>query len=268
MRHFPSVHLRFFQKPTGWLLSLFLGLGLTLGAGTVLRAESPETAPVELKALISQIDAAATRQDLPQVMAFYSSEFTDADGLNYTTLSQALSLLWNRYPSLQYTTELLSWKKEGDLLVAETLTKITGTSKKSIRTVQLNSAIKSRQYFQNQKLVRQEILTERTELMAGSNPPKIEVTLPETIRVGQEFDFDVIVLDPIGDSLLAGTAIEEKIESDRYLNPADLELKLLQAGGIFKRAKAPDTPSNRWLSAIIVRDDGITLVTQRLRIEK
>lgn len=268
MRSFKTLRTTFLSKSLSWSISLLMGFGFVLSLETVIRAESPESAPAELKNAIAQMEAAANQRNLEQLMQFYSPEFTNSDGLTYETLNQALTQLWERYGTLQYTTELQSWEQVEDELVAETLTQIQGTSNEGGREMKLNATIKSRQYFQGQKLVRQEILTERTDITAGTNPPQVDVMLPEKVSVGEEFDFDVIVKEPLGDGLLVGTAIEEKIEADRYLNPGALELEVLQAGGIFKRAKAPETPENHWISAILIRGDGIVLVTQRLRVEQ
>ncbi|HAC63013.1 MAG TPA: hypothetical protein DCF68_05615 [Cyanothece sp. UBA12306] len=250
-----------------WFLSFVLGVGLSLGSNSLLRAESASSAPVALKTLINQIDTAANSQDLQKLMALYSPQFVTDDGLMSDSYSQALTGLWKRYPNLKYTTDLLSWDKTENAWTAETLTTVEGTSKEDDRVVQLKATIKSRQTFEDGKLVRQEILEERTELTSGSNPPQIEVKLPETVRVGQEFDFDVIVKEPLNDNLLAGIAIGEKIASNRYLEPSAMELQLLQAGGIFKRIKASENPENHWFSALLVRPDGMVLVTQRVRFQ-
>ena len=268
MRYLATFKNRFFRSSLGWSCFLLLGFGLATGFESAVRAESPETAPKELKELLSQIEAAANRHDLKQVMQFYSPDFKNSDGLNSSSLSEAVTKLWQRYPKLNYTTELLSWEKEGDGLVAETVTKIQGTQNADGRAMQLESTIRSRQLFNNQKLVRQEILSETTKTTSGSNPPQVEVKLPEKARVREQFDFDVIVKEPLSDDVLLGAALEEPTSSDRYLKPSQFDLDLLQAGGIFKRVTAPSVPGNHWLSAILVRADGITLITQRVRVEK
>ena len=86
--------------------------------------------------------------------------------------------------------------------------------------------------------------------------------------MGQQFDFDVIAKEPLKDNLLAGAAFVETAEASRYLKPSDFELELLTAGGLFKRMKAGDKPESNWVSAILIRGDGITLITQRIRVEK
>ncbi len=251
-----------------WFLSLMLGVGLSLGSSSLLRAESADSAPTALKNLIEQIDDAANSHNQQKLMNLYSDQFVTTDGLMADSFTKALTNLWASYPDLQYTTTLQSWDKAGDRWIAETLTTIEGNSETVGRVVQLKATIKSRQTFQDGKLLRQEILSERTELNSGKNPPQVEMNLPETVRVGEEFDFDVIVKEPLDDDLLAGTAISEEVDSSRYLEPGVMELQLLQAGGLFKRIQAPENPEKRWFSALLVRKDGITLVTQRVSFEQ
>jgi hypothetical protein len=268
MRNCRTFRLLFGSHTLRWSISFLTGLALSVGSGMASWAESPETAPPELKTLLVEMEAAANQQDLKQIVQFYSPDFKNSDGLNYASLEGALARFWKQYDSVQYKTELQSWERSGEELVAETLTTITGTKQQKQQTIQLLSTIKSRQYFQGQKLVRQEILTEQTKVTSGSQPPQVEIVLPESVKVGEEFEFDAIVQEPLGNDLLAGTAIDEKVESDRYINPGAVELQLLQAGGLFKRATAPNQPGTHWLTAILVRGDGMTMVTQRLKIEQ
>lgn len=268
MRNPKTLRLSVCSKLFNWSIAFVAGCGLAIASAIPGWAESPETAPPELKSAIAQLDAAANQENLKQVMAVYSPQFKNSDGLTYKSLEQALSQLWKRYDNLQYKTELQSWENTENGLMAETTTTIQGNQKQKGRMVQLQSTIKSRQYFQDQKLVRQEILTERTQVSSGSNPPQVKIVLPETVKVGQEFEFDAIVNQPLGTDLLAGAAVDEKIEGDRYLKPNPLELELLQAGGLFKRAKAPNQPGDRWMSAILIHGDGMTMVTQRLKVEQ
>ncbi len=249
-----------------WFLSVIIGFGLSLGTHLTIRAESPDTAPVELKSLITQIDNAANRQDIERIKSLYSDQYVTADGLVLDDFSQGLTQLWKDYPNLKYKTELLSWEKEGTRWVAQTLTTMTGSSQQDGREIKLEAKVKSRQTFQGDKLIRQEILSEETQLTSGEKPPEVIVNIPETVKVGETFDFDVIVNEPMSDDLLAGMAIAEKVDSDRYLDPGQMQLELLQSGGLFKRVSAEDQPQNRWLSAILIRSNGIVLITRRVRI--
>ena len=229
-------------------------------------AQTPANAPAPLTKLLTEIDAAANRRDVKAVMAFYSQNFTHSDGLNSQSMAKALTQLWDRYPSLNYRTQIQSWKTEGSAILAETVTTIAGTQKKDGRELNLKATIRSQQRFEGEKIVKQEILAEQTQLSSGENPPTIEVNLPEQVKVGEDYYFDAIVREPIGDDILIGTVLEEPITEKTFFNPSEVELELLNSGGIFKVGKAPATPENRWVSAVLMRQGGIAMVSVRLRV--
>lgn len=246
---------------------LLLNLSIIGGLTHKAQGESPTTAPEELTEIISGIEAAANKQNLDQVMEYYRGDFTNTDGLTTDTLAKALEQMWSNYPQLRYTTEIESWSREGNKLVANTITTIRGFKNTQGRKTSLNSTIKSRQYFQDQKLVLQDILAEESQLTSGSNPPKVDIVSPDTVQVGAKYNFDLIVNEPLNDQVLLGGVQEEKTASSLYLNPTAIELEPLPAGGIYKIATAPLLPDSNWLSAILVRGDGITMVTHRVNIE-
>ncbi|AFY31104.1 hypothetical protein [Calothrix sp. PCC 7507] len=248
-----------------WLILFLLTLGIT-SSWQCAQASTPDNAPPELKNLLTQVDAAASQGDVKKVIEFYSPNFTHGDGLNRQTLEKSLTDLWKRYPQLRYSTQLQSWKTEGNAIVAETVTKITGLPSSNSNNLALNATIKSRQRVTGAKIVSQEILSERTLLTSGSKPPQVDIKLPEQVKVGQPYSFDAIVQEPLGDDFLLGTALEEPIQADKYLSPTSVDLELLTSGGLFKVGRAPSTPGNQWVSAVILRGNGMTMVTQRLQV--
>lgn len=259
-----------------WLVSFLLTLGLTSGwertqATTpqqLVQATIAQNAPTDLKNLLTQVDAAASRGDVKGVLQYYSPNFTHGDGLNRQTLEKSLISLWQRYPKLQYSTKLLSSKSEGNGIIAETETKITGLPSGNSNNLALNATIKSRQRIVGGKIVRQDILAERTLLTSGSKPPQIDIKLPQQVLVGQKYNFDAIIQEPLGDDFLLGTALEESIQPEKFLNPTPVDLELLTSGGLFKTGQAPSTPGSQWVSAVILRGSGMTMVTQRLQVVK
>jgi hypothetical protein len=261
-----SVRSKAKSRSLDWSVFFLLTVGVTAAWAGVAQAESPETAPPQLKDTLTQIDAAANRRDAQGVMQFYGANFKNSDGLTRASMEQALSQLWKRYPQLTYRTQLKDWKTEGNAIVAETVTSITGTQTSGSATMKLESTMRSRQRFESQKIVQQEILAERTQLTSGANPPNVQVNLPERVGVGQEFNFDVIVKEPLGDNLLLGTALEEAIKPELYTKEPKFKLDLLPAGGIFKLGKAPNAKEDHWISAVLIRGDGMTMVTQRLKV--
>ncbi len=238
----------------------------TMAHSPMILTKSQIDAPAELKKLVREIDAAANKKDLKSLMKFYSQNFTHSDGLNRETMEKALSQFWQRYTTLNYTTKIKSWKADGQAFIVETETQITGTQTAENRGMTLKSTIRSQQRFESKKIVKQEILAERNLITSGKNPPTIEINLPEEVKVGEEYNFDAIVQEPIGNDVLIGTAMEEVIGEKTLLGASTIELELLNAGGLFKIGKAPETPENRWVSAILMRQGGITVITQRLRV--
>ncbi|XZN93366.1 MAG: hypothetical protein ACM65M_11325 [Microcoleus sp.] len=94
------------------------------------------------------------------------------------------------------------------------------------------------------------------------------MNLPEQVKVGEDYHFDAIVREPIGDDILIGTVVEAPVGEQTSIKPPQVDLELLNSGGIFKIGKAPATPENRLVSAVLMRQGGITTVTVRLRVVK
>jgi hypothetical protein len=250
------------------LFSLSLGL-LTLALVTVSDrtfAAPPATAPPQLQDMLVQIDAAANKKDIKAVMQFYSPNFAHKDGLTYQELEKALTGLWKQYPQIKYQTQLQSWQAQGNGIVAETVTNITGSQTQDNRNLALKATIRTRQRYENQKIVSQEVLSERSQLSTGTKPPTLEIKLPQSVKSGQQYNFDTIVQEPLKDDYLLGAAVEEPVEAGQYFNPTQVQLELLPAGGLFKIGRIPAGTGDRWLSAVIVRGDGLTQVTQRLHV--
>jgi hypothetical protein len=251
-----------------WLVTAGFMVSLIVTMGQAVQAQQkPANAPPQIKALFTGIDAAANSQNARSVVEFFSPNFTHSDGLNRQTLQESLAALWKRYPNLNYRTELKSWRRDGGAIVVDTLTYITGVKKEGDREFKLNSQLEARQRVENQKIVNQEVLNERSQITSGSNPPTLKINLPEQVRGGQEFTFDAIVQEPLGDDLLMGTALEEAIKPEGFIKTTTANLEPLPSGGIFKVGRAPNNAEQHWLSAVVVRHDGITMVTQRLRIQ-
>ncbi len=256
------------NKSINYALTLLLSMSMLNIMSSITKAQTGENPPQELVEAITEIEKAANERNLDKLLEYYSEDFTNTDGLTHTSLSEALNQMWSNYAQLRYTTEIESWEQVGEQQVANTVTYIRGTQRNKGRVSRLNSTLRSRQYFQNQQLVRQEIISEKTQLTSGLNPPKVNVIIPEQVKVGEKYNFDVIATEPLEDKLLLGAVIEERTGSDRYINPTTLELEPLPAGGIYKLVTAPRLADNHWLSAILVRGDGITMVTRRVNISR
>lgn len=249
--------------------SLILGIALWCGGGfhpQPVKAQTRNDAPDELLDLIEDIDRAANRQKLDRVMDFYSEDFTNSDGLNRESLERAIGDFWQLYPILRYRTEVTSWEQDGNAIIAETVTYLTGTRQMEDRNMSLTATIRSKQRYEGEKIVEQEILAERNQQTLGEEPPEVELSVPEEVFVREQYSFDAIVTEPLGDEMMIGVAVEEPVSEDAYFKGSSFKLEELRSGGIFKIGTAPNNSESRWLSTIFMREGGITIDTHRLRV--
>ena len=243
------------------------GLAFSLGMSSEpVKAASPETAPAELTNALTQIAAAATAGDVEAVMQGYSPDFENDDGFTYETLPAALETLWARYDDLTYRVELQSWERTNGGYTAETVTYISGAQQANGQPTALESVIRSEQTFVAGKVVAQRTISERNQMTSGEMPPTVSVILPEQVAAGESYDFDAIVMEPLGNRYLLGAAVEEGVTATDFFVGRPVELELLAAGGLFKIGEAPTSSDSRWVSALLVREDGLTVVTRRLRV--
>lgn len=267
MTHFSGRSGRFQSRAAAALCGLAISLGLGAMGATAARAASPESAPAELTASLGQIQAAASTGNVDAVMQSYSPTFTNDDGFTYDSLKSALKTLWESYDTLTYRVELQAWEQTSSGYTAETVTYIDGAKSIEGRPAKLESVIRSQQTYEGGKIVAQQTLSERNQLTSGEMPPTVSVILPEQVASGESYDFDAIVMEPLGSRYLLGAAIEEGATATDFFAGRPVELELLAAGGLFKVGTAPTTNDSRWVSALLVRDDGMTVVTRRLRVE-
>lgn len=249
------------------LSAIFLGpLFGSLTGGLVANAAPPETAPPALVTAIAEIEAAANAQDIDRVMALHGSRFQNSDGFSRTQYQETLSQLWAQYTTLTYDIDLIAWEAMGDAVVAETITTVQGQQERAGRILTLIAEVRSRQRYEDGLIVFQEILTEESRLKSGITPPTVDIRLPESVALGESFAFDAIVLEPLGDRLLLGHALNEGVTSTDFLAPRPIALQDLTTGGLFKIGTAPEQTDQRWISSVLIREDGLVIDTRRLRV--
>ncbi|MGB8702351.1 MAG: nuclear transport factor 2 family protein [Thermosynechococcaceae cyanobacterium] len=254
----------------GWQLPLRAATPIATPSSPTTATPAPANTaapPPVLLEFVKNLDAAASRKDLGAAMQYFSANLTHSDGLDNKTYSEALKAFWQNTPSVQYQTQIDSWQLQGpNQYLMETTTTIRGVQKAAERDMTLESTVRSRTTIIDQKITNQTILSEQTRLSAGDKAPNVQINLPEQVTVGQSFNFDAIVKDPLGEDLLLGAALEESVTPDRYLQPAAVTLEPLSAGGLFKIGKAPQQPGRKWISAILIQSSGMAIVSQRLNV--
>ncbi|MBE9139324.1 nuclear transport factor 2 family protein [Nodosilinea sp. LEGE 07088] len=257
-----------------WSLGLWAiaTLGLTPAAWPSPAQASPpllaQAAPVEVEGLLTELQLAASDRDLDAVMAFYSESFASDTGFDYAQLRQTLEALWQQYPDITYDIELLSWQADGPgNYTLETRTTVTGKQVQADRVLTLNADVTSRQRLENGQIAYQETLAETSRLVSGENPPTLQVQLPETLSPGQTYSFDTIVLEPLGENTLMGAAVEEGVTATDFFEPRPVVFDILSSGGLYKVGTAPAEPDSRWVSTVVIREDGLVVETRRVQVE-
>jgi ketosteroid isomerase-like protein len=229
-------------------------------------------APQGLVKAIANLDGAASKQDLQRVMEFYPDSFKQGDGLTKQKLRESLEALWQKYKDIQYQTEIIKVEPKGDTYIVETMTKIRGTHGQGESQFKLVATLTSVQTYQNKgdnwQILRQDILTERSTLISGENPPTVELRLPQVIGIGRQYALDAIVTEPLEASLLLGAVVEEKVNASNFIKDVTIDLEALKSGGIFKIGQAPYNEGDRWISVVLVRENGISINSQRVRVSK
>jgi hypothetical protein len=261
---------------------------------------APQTNPQfqALQERLLRIDAAANSKDIQALIAFYSQEFTNSDGLTRQTLQKSIVQLWKQYPTLTYRTELLEILP-GPGIEIETITYATAKIEIQGRLTDLSFMVKSRQRWEEDKLIQQTVLSEQNRVSFGDQPPTILVRLPDSVRVGQKYTYEAIMQEPIApDDYILGDILEETISPATHLSTAKIQfevpsiaeilndriaepgsppspsatirrfrLRKLRTGGFFKIAQAPKSADDQWLSVVLIRPSGgMTLISQRLQV--
>lgn len=222
--------------------------------------------PPSIASMVRRIDRAASNENLDVVMGFYSDELDHSDGLDVKALKAMLKEFWDTYDNLNYSTQITDWAETDAGFTTTTVTTITGQADFSSQPLILEATLESQQVIRDRQIIEQTILAESSQIQLGQNPPSVDVNLPDVVGIGQTFFFDAVVMEPIGESLLMGTAFSDPVSLDTYRTVPALDVGVLGAGGLFKMGDASLSPGQEWVSGLIFREDGITGVSQRLRV--
>lgn len=251
------------------------GLWVSLWAGVwaIGLAVSPawadnQAAPLDLQQAMNKLDQAASRKDLNATLAVIAPGFRTNDGLSRETLATGLQRLWQRFDRLSYRTTIDRWENNrsgGWNLETTTIAQGSGPSDRGPLT--LEATIRSRQTWQDGKIVSQDILSEKVRVSAGPQPPTVQLRLDEQVDRGQAYNVEAIVQEPLGKGILAGGLIDQPVGPDTQIQPPNIPLEALAGGGLFKTGLAPATAGPRWIAVMLVSDRGMTAIGQRIEVK-
>ena len=146
------------------------------------------------------------------------------------------------------------------------LVKVTGSRQEAGRSFRLEASQRLAVRQQGNRLASQEVLAEESILRSGERDLPVAVLVPEEVLTGQRYDIDVVLDEPLKDTMLAGGVGEIPPEAQRNLRSPDLQLGALTAGGIFKRIQAPYKPGQQFWAVLLLHPEGTVSVSRLVRV--
>ncbi|WP_341885198.1 hypothetical protein [Synechococcus sp. UW140] len=184
-------------------------------------------------------------------------------GLNPTGLESRLQLLRQTFSDARWQLNSGPDLKDGRSTL---LVKVTGNHQEAGRTFRLEASQKLAVQQNGNRLSSQEILGEESILRSGKANLAVSVIAPEEVLTGQRYDFDVVLDQPLKDSVLAGGISELSREAIASLRSPDISLGALNGGGIFKTIQAPYKPGSQSWAVLLMHPEGTVSVSRMVRV--
>ena len=102
-----------------------------------------------------------------------------------------------------------------------------------------------------------------TTIRSDNNQIDINISIPDKVLTGSNYDIDIIVNKPLEETIIAG-GIKE-YEEGKLLNQS-IPLEPLVTGGIFKVSRAPLIPGIQIWTGIIAHPNGLVSFTKTVNI--
>ena len=115
----------------------------------------------------------------------------------------------------------------------------------------------------NDKIINGHIKNLLTTIRNDQNKLDVIFRIPDKVLTGTKYDIDIILNEPLGNSVIAGGIISHQDES--YLKQ-EINIEPLASGGIFKTTRASSKPTTQIWSGIIAHPKGIISFTKSVEI--
>ena len=102
-----------------------------------------------------------------------------------------------------------------------------------------------------------------TTIRSDDNQIDINISIPDKVLTGSNYDIDIILLEPLEEIIIAG-GIKEFQEVK--LPNQSIPLEILASGGIFKVSRAPLKPGIQIWTGIIAHPKGLVSFTKTVKI--
>lgn len=184
-------------------------------------------------------------------------------GLNPNNLETRLQLLRQTFNDARWQLSSGPDLKDGRSIL---LVKVTGSHQEGGRNFRLEANQKLAVQQNGKKLSSQEILAEESILRSGKKDLAVSVIAPEEVLTGQRYDFDVVIDEPLKDSVIAGGIAELPKEAIANFRSPDISLGALNGGGVFKTIQAPYKPGSQSWAVMLMHPEGTVSVSRMVRV--
>ena len=143
---------------------------------------------------------------------------------------------------------------------------ITSTRKISDQIYNLNTKQTVKLETYKNKIKGYEVIDEESILNSQDSPLIIKVVSPDKVLTGEKYEMNLIIKNPLDNSLTASGIIILKNEDDKKISNNIFGIKPNQSGGLFKYIQAPLKPGSQIISAIITHPEGIYSFTKKIKV--
>ncbi len=118
----------------------------------------------------------------------------------------------------------------------------------------------------NNQILSQEILSEYSILQNTEKPLSINLMIPDKVLTGSKYDFDIVLNDPLEDSMLAGGITQITPDQINKVEFPNIELNPMGGGGLFKIIQAPMEPGYQAWAVLLAHPDALISITKRVQV--
>ena len=116
------------------------------------------------------------------------------------------------------------------------------------------------------KIKNYKVIDEESILSSQESPLIVKIISPDKVLTGERYEINLIIENPLDNSLTAGGMIILKNNEKMNLSNDLFGIIPNQSGGLFKYIQAPLEPGSQIISAIITHPKGIYSFTKKIKV--
>ena len=116
------------------------------------------------------------------------------------------------------------------------------------------------------KIKNYKVIDEESILSSQESPLIVKIISPDKVLTGERYEINLIIENPLDNSLTAGGMIILKNNEKINLSNDLFSIIPNQSGGLFKYIQAPLEPGSQIISAIITHPKGIYSFTKKIKV--